>query len=100
MKKETSDEDSASEHSPVREDAKTLRVPVKGGTLVAAPTPDPDYPGICIEYVAEEPDANAVSDPCVLVEYPNEPDSALRALVWGDPKSEDYTEAITLKGEN
>lgn len=100
VKEEASDEDSASEHSPAGEGAQMLRVPVKGGSLVAAQTPDPDYPGICVEYVAEEPDANAVSDPCVLVEYPNEPGSALRALIWSDPKSEDYTKAITLKGEN
>ena len=72
-----------------------LKVRVKGGWLVAVPSSDPHYPGIDIEYVADETDEKALSRPRVLVEYPD--DGELRALIWNNPNIEDYTKEIKLE---
>ena len=74
-----------------------LKVRVKGGWLVTVPSSDPHYPGIDIEYVADETDENALSRPRVLVEYPD--DGELRALIWNNPNIEDYTKEIKLEGK-
>ena len=70
---------------------------VKGGYLAATICPDPDYPGIDVEYVADKENDKDLSRPRVLIEYPI--DGNLRALVWNNPKDEDYTEEIILKEE-
>jgi hypothetical protein len=72
----------------------TLIVKVKGGHLVATISQDPNYPGIDVEYVAENDKGENLSRPRVLVEWPH--CNTLRALIWNDLNSEDYTEEITL----
>ena len=74
-----------------------LKVRVKGGWLVAVPSSDTHYPGIDIEYVADETDEKSLSRPRVLVEYPD--DGELRALIWNNPNIEDYTKEIKLEGK-
>lgn len=74
-----------------------LVVKIPGGHLVATKTTDPDYPGIDVEFVAEGYDGT-YTNPRVLVEYSKEKD--LRAFIWNNEKSEDYTEEIILKESN
>lgn len=75
-----------------------LTIRVKGGWLVATISQDPDYPGIDIEYVADCDKGQNLSRPRVLIECPME-NNELRALIWNNPNSEDYTEEITLLSE-
>ena len=76
------------------ESKNTLVVNVKGGYLIATISADPYYPGIDIEYVAENDNGENLSRPRVLVEWPL--DGNLRALIWNDPDNEDYTREIEL----
>lgn len=77
----------------MKSNAKEIRVKVTGGYIVATPSYDPDYPGIDVEF---QPDADEklYTFPRVLMEYPR--DGELRALVWADSASEDYTQKITF----
>ena len=75
-----------------REDS--LRVKVEGGYLYATISGDIDYPGICVEFVADEDCGEKSSRPTVLVEKPIGED--LRALVWSDEDDEDYTTEIVF----
>jgi hypothetical protein len=70
----------------------TLRVKVEGGYLYATISGDIDYPGICVEFVADNDNGEKLSRPTVLVEKPVGDD--LRALVWSDADDEDYTTEI------
>lgn len=77
----------------------SIAVPVPHGFLVATPAQDPMYPGIDVEFI---PDANHVQEydqdlsrPRVLIEKPQD-DHQIRALIWNNPKNEDYTEEIQL----
>ena len=72
-----------------------IKARVKGGYIVASVYSDPDYPGIDIEYVADNDNGQMQSRPRVLFEYPN--DGYLRALIWKDPGSEDYTDEIEFE---
>lgn len=72
----------------------TIQIRVKGGYIVATVYDDPEYPGIDVEYIADNDKGETASRPRVLVEYPK--DDCLRALVWNDPDSEDYTNEINL----
>lgn len=69
-------------------------VKVKDGILDVIVSTDPDYPGIDIEYIADNEDKSAISRPRVLVEFPR--DDKLRALIWNNPQYEDYTNKIDL----
>lgn len=69
-----------------------LKVKVDGGYLQATISGDIDYPGICVEFVADEDKGEKLSRPTVLVEKPIGDD--LRALVWSDADDEDYTTEI------
>lgn len=71
-----------------------INVPVKGGYLFASQVEDIDYPGIHIEYISHEDNGKDLSRPRVIIEYPK--DGKLRALIWNDPNSEDYTEEVYL----
>ena len=79
-------------------------LPLFGGYLDIMISSDPDYPGIDIEFINNvnngEPKA---SRPRVLIEQPSDTDYAdetnyhdIRALIWDDPDSEDYTTSVTL----
>lgn len=70
----------------------TLRVKVESGYLYATISGDINYPGICVEFVADEDQGEKLSRPTVLVEKPVGED--LRALVWSDENDEDYTTEI------
>lgn len=69
-----------------------LKVRVDGGYLVASESGDTAYPGICVEFVADDVNEDALSIPTVLIEKPTDGD--LRVLVWGDENDEDYTAEI------
>lgn len=70
----------------------TLKVKVEGGHLCATISGDINYPGICVEFVADDDNGEKPSRPTVLVEKPIGED--LRALVWSDGDDEDYTTEI------
>lgn len=69
-----------------------LKVKVDGGYLQATISGDIDYPGICVEFVADEDKGEKLSRPTVLIEKPV--GEELRALVWSDEDDEDYTTEI------
>lgn len=75
-----------------------IAIRLQNGWLVATASQDLDYPGIDIEYVADLDNGQNLSRPRVLVECPKETNE-LRALIWDNPNSEDYTEDITLLSE-
>lgn len=70
----------------------TLIVKVEGGYLYATISGDTNYPGICVEFVADDDHGECLSRPTVLMEKPI--DDKLRALVWDDKDDEDYTTEI------
>lgn len=76
--------------------AENITVKVNGGHLVATTSPDPDYPGIDVEFVANNDEGEFLSRPRVLVEKPLDYDK-VRALVWADKNKEDYTEEIEFE---
>jgi len=71
-------------------------VRIQGGHLVATEATDPDYPGIDVEFVPDSDNGEYASRPRVLFEKPVE-DGELRALVWDDKNSEDYTNEIIFE---
>jgi hypothetical protein len=71
---------------------KDLKVRVDGGYLHATESGDVNYPGICVEFIADNENDEAMSRPTVLVEKPDGDD--LRVLIWGDEDNEDYTNEV------
>ena len=71
---------------------KSLKIRVDGGYLNATISGDIDYPGICVEFIADNENDNIMSRPTVLIEKPVDDD--LRVLVWEDNQDEDYTTEI------
>ena len=71
---------------------KCLKVKVEGGYLYATISGDINYPGICVEFVADGDIGEDLSRPTVLMEKPV--GEELRALVWDDKDDEDYTTEI------
>ena len=71
---------------------KDLKVRVDGGYLIATESGDVNYPGICVEFVADNERDDALSRPTVLVEKPD--GDELRVLIWGDEDDEDYTTEV------
>ena len=70
----------------------SLKIKVDGGYLYATISGDVDYPGICVEFVADDESEDVRSRPTVLIEKPVNDD--LRVLVWEDENDEDYTTEI------
>lgn len=70
----------------------SLKVKVDGGYLYATISGDVDYPGICVEFVADGDVGESTSRPTVLMEKPA--GDELRALIWDDENDEDYTTEI------
>jgi hypothetical protein len=70
----------------------SLTVKVDGGYLYATISGDTDYPGICVEFVADDDMGESLSRPTVLMEKPL--GEKLRALIWDDKDDEDYTTEI------
>ena len=75
-----------------------LVVPFQNGNLVATISPDPNYPGIDVEYIDNNDNGTTMSRPRVLIEQPVEDNETqmIRCLIWNNPNSEDYTEDTTL----
>ena len=71
-------------------------VRIQGGYFVATEASDPDYPGIDVEFVSDSDNGEYASRPRVLFERPVE-SGELRALIWNDKNSEDYTEEIIFE---
>lgn len=72
----------------------SLTVKVEGGYLYATISGDINYPGICVEFVADGDTGEYLSRPTILMEKPVGED--LRALVWDDKDDEDYTTEIVF----
>ena len=72
----------------------SLMVKVEGGYLYATISGDIDYPGICVEFIADGDIGESLSRPTILMEKPVGED--LRALVWDDKDEEDYTTEIVF----
>ena len=90
--------------SPIRSECRVedktssgvMEVKVPGGVLRATKSLDPEYPGVDIEFIATAEDRSCdkfQSRPRVLMEYKIE-DDELRAAIWADEKSEDYSDDI------
>lgn len=78
----------------VLDPSKQYIFPIKDGYLDIAVKADSDYPGLDIEYVSSKEDDNQpVTRPRVLIENNQ---GALRAAVWGNPYSEDYSSSTTF----
>ncbi len=78
----------------------TLQIRLPNGYLVATISQDPEYPGIDVEYVDDNDKGTNLSRPRVLIEAPVEDSGLIRALIWNNPKDEDYTEEIELYNPN
>lgn len=74
---------------------KNLKVKVDGGHLIATESGDVNYPGICVEFVADGDVGESASRPTVLIEKPV--DDELRVLIWENENDEDYTTEIKFK---
>lgn len=73
-----------------------MRVRVEGGYLVATPSYDDDYPGIDVEFRPDkEVSDGTLSFPRILMEKPV--GEGLRAFVWNDSSTEDYTKKINFE---
>lgn len=70
-----------------------LIVKTSNGYFKATPSQDPNYPGIDIEFIADDARFDDLCHPRVLFEKPVDT-GELRALAWNDPKTEDFTQEI------
>lgn len=78
---------------------KTYKLPIKNGYLDIRVASDPDYPGLDVEYIDDnEKSMPPHTRPRVLIECPKHTNK-LRTLVWGNPKSEDYSEEVEFEDE-
>lgn len=80
---------------------KTYGIPLSNGVLRIDVCSDINYPGIDIEFVANKESNEPFTRPRVLIEAPIDINTSkqenLRVLVWGDAKSEDYTDSIVFE---
>lgn len=72
---------------------KSLKVKTEGGYLIATAVPDLDFPGIDIEFVADDEPIEHTR-PRVLFEKSNI--GPLRVLIWADKHNEDYTNEVVF----
>lgn len=71
---------------------KQLYLKTDKGYFDLSVSPEPDYPGIDIEFISNEDKGDMASRPRVLFEL--EKNKNLRAVIWDNPCSEDYTRKI------
>ena len=57
---------------------------------------DPEYPGLDVEIIEKCPSRERLSNPRVLIEWPNE-HAAPRFIVWSDEQQEDPTDTIEVE---
>lgn len=69
------------------------------GVFVISESPDPNYPGVDIEFIADGTPEEAVSNPRVYFKYSVE-ERTLQAYVWNDMSNEDYTHKVTFDIEH
>ncbi len=79
----------------------TYRLPIKNGYLDIRVSQDTEYPGLDIEYIDDNEEAENNEEryhtrPRVLIECPADTNK-LRALIWSNPGSEDYEESVTFE---
>ena len=74
--------------------SEVISVNVDGGIIIARKSTDSNYPGIDVEFVADKENPENLSRPRILFENPK--NCELRALVWEDCNSEDYTNEIVF----
>jgi hypothetical protein len=84
----------------VLDPSKVYALPIKKGHLDIRVSTDSNYPGLDVEYISDIEYSRLVgispckSRPRVLIETA---ENTLRALIWGNPHSEDYSESIEFK---
>lgn len=79
----------------VFDDSVIASVMTPHGAIEARVTNDPEYPGISLEYVDNDDKGKTASRPTVLMEQPR--GENVRALLWSNPNSEDYTDEIEFE---
>jgi hypothetical protein len=72
-----------------------LVVKSETGCLRAMPATDPNYPGIFVEFIADDDKGQHPSRPTVLMEETK--DDGPRALIWSEKNNEDYSVEIDFK---
>ena len=70
----------------------TIKLKIDGGYFKVTKNQDPEYPGICVEFVSDDDHGQNLSRPTILFEKPV--DGLLRALIWNNKDVEDYTDEI------
>ena len=70
-----------------------INLKVEGGLLRIVVNDDPEYPGVDIGFIPNFDDGKTY--PRILMEKPV--GEKLRAFVWADKNSEDYTEKIEFE---
>lgn len=75
-------------------------MPLKNGYLDIRVSQNPDYPGLNVTYISDNPYPGARSHPRVTIETPYDVDTGgynlLRALIWANSKSKKYNYEISL----
>lgn len=74
---------------------KEFKFRIDGGYFDVMVSEDPNYPGINIEFIADDDEYKNASRPRVVFEKPVE--GKLRALIWANKDSEDYSEEIEFQ---
>ena len=74
--------------------SEVISVKVDGGIIIARKSTDSNYPGIDVEFVADNENPKNLSRPRVLFESSKE--QGLRALIWDDQNNEDYTNEVVF----
>lgn len=76
----------------IEDDEKNHQIRLETGVLDVSESPDSEYPGVDIEFIADSEDPDSPKTrPRVLIE---QHDSQLRCLIWSNADSEDYTTAV------
>lgn len=70
-----------------------MQLRVEGGYFDVMISQDEEYPGIDIEFIPNADREHAISRPRILFELPKG-SNELRALIWNNATSEDYSEEI------
>lgn len=81
---------------------KIYGIPLANGILRVDVSCDEDYPGLDIEFIPNNENIKPVTRPRVLIEAPineNGTQDNLRALVWANEDSEDYSDEIIFSNK-
>lgn len=83
---------------------KAYGIPIHNGVLTINVSQDANYPGIDIEFIANNnvSSEKLCTKPRIVIEAPINEDGTqnnLRTLIWANPKSEDYSDSIEFTDE-